>query len=136
MNLSTRTVRGIGVAIVISFLVAGAAFGAAALAGPSAPDGSPVVNVAAPTDGGDEAGTPEPTETPEANETPEPTETPDAQETPDADQTGDVEDQVEDENQIEDEEEAAETPEAQETPEADETPDADEDGGSGGGSDD
>ena len=72
-----RRFRGIGIALVVLALSAGAVFAAA----PSLhPVSSPGAEEGTETPGATEA--PEPTETPEATETPEPTETPEATEAP------------------------------------------------------
>src|SRR3990170_69793 len=105
-RFSTRTIRGLGVALVVTFLVAGAAFATDALF--SDPTDSPG---AAPTD---TAG----------DETPEALQTPGAHETPEADETPEATDDHDDDD------------DADETPEATDDHDDDDDHGSDDGPDD
>ncbi len=100
MNPIARHFRGLGIALAVLAISAGAAFAAA----PSLRPAGHTSNVpAVDATGTPEASeTPEATETPEASETPEPTDTPEASETP----------------------EPTDTPEASETPEPTDSPDA------------
>jgi hypothetical protein len=77
MNLLIHKFRGLGIALAVLAISAGAAFAAT-------PAMRPVASTSTHGDTASATETPEPTETPEATETPEPTETPEATKTPDA----------------------------------------------------
>ena len=80
-----RRFRGIGIALVVLAMSAGAVFAAAPSLHPVSSQGAEeATETPEPTETPEATETPKPTETPEATDTPEPTETPEATQAPEA----------------------------------------------------